>query len=506
VGGALPITVLSTSLTGCSREPSGALPQPDPTVATPPPLPDEFQYLGLLEAARLIETRALSPVTLTEAMLSRIKTVDARLNSYVTVTAERAHAAALRAEREVSDGRYRGPLHGIPVAVKDLCYTKGVPTMGGMAAYRNFVPEFDATVVKRLEDAGAILLGKLNLTEGAMAGYHPEFEIPVNPWNERLWAGASSSGSGVATAAGLCFGSLGSDTGGSIRFPSMANGIVGLKPTYGRVSRHGVLPLGESLDHVGPMTRRVADAAVMLQAIAGHDENDPTSLREMVPDMLDGIDGGIEGMRLAYDPGFAAETTDTGLIAAIEEALLVMRSLGAEVLEIRMPADIDALLEAWFAICAREAYQAHKDVFAARPEDFGPYFRHFVETGSAVTEEQYAAASRYRVDFNSRFNAVLDACDAVICPAGGAPIEATKQMQYGNDETLAPLFAAVQMQLTIPADFAGTPSLTLPCGKSDAGPPYAMQVMGRRLSEPSLCRIGQAFESATEWHNLHPAA
>ena len=237
-----------------------------------------LHFLSLRDVARLIEMGELSPVELTRAMLDRIDAVDGRLKSYATVMAEQAMTAARTAEREIQGGVYRGVLHGVPVAVKDLCYTKGVRTMGGMAVRAEFVPDHDATVVSRLAGAGVVLLGKLNLTEGALGSYHPDFDRPINPWGERLWAGVSSSGSGVATAAGLCFGSLGTDTGGSIRFPSMANGIVGLKPTYGRVSRYGILPLSESFDHVGPMARRVADAAVMFEAIAGVDPNDPTSL------------------------------------------------------------------------------------------------------------------------------------------------------------------------------------------------------------------------------------
>ncbi|MCH8195905.1 MAG: amidase, partial [Chloroflexi bacterium] len=243
-------------------------------------------YLTIGELARLIESKAISPVEVTAQQLARIETLDGRLKSYATVMADRAMAAAKAAEGEIAQGRYRGPLHGTPVAVKDLCYTRGVRTMGGSRAFADHVPTFDATVVARLQTAGAILLGKLNLTEGAMAGYHPDFDIPVNPWRSDVSSGVSSSGSGVAVAAGLCFGALGSDTGGSIRFPSAACGVVGLKPTWGRVSRYGVLPLAESLDHVGPMARSVADVAIVLQAIAGLDPNDPTSLPDPAPNIL----------------------------------------------------------------------------------------------------------------------------------------------------------------------------------------------------------------------------
>ena len=225
-------------------------------------------------------------------------------------------AAARAAESEIASGRYRGSLHGVPIAVKDLCFTAGVATMGGAQVLRDLVPDFDSTVVRKLNDAGAIILGKLNLTEGAMAGYNPAFDIPVNPWGADRWAGASSSGSGVATAAGLCYGSLGSDTGGSIRFPAAACGTVGIKPTWGRVSRYGVLALAESLDHVGPMTRSAADAGIMLQALAGHDPKDPTSLHARVPAMLSGLGKGVEGIRIGVDERYISDDVDAEMAEA----------------------------------------------------------------------------------------------------------------------------------------------------------------------------------------------
>ena len=286
-----------------------------------PPQSETPHYESLLSLAARIEARQVSPVAITRHLLERIERLEPSLHAYATVMAATALESAKRAEAEIAAGSYRGPLHGVPVAVKDLCYTKGVPTMGGMAIYRDFVPDFDATVVKRLDQAGAILLGKLNLTEGAMVGYHPDFEVPRSPWDPDLWPGASSSGSGVATAAGLCFGSLGTDTGGSIRYPSQTAGIVGLKPTYGRVSRHGVLPLAPSMDHVGPMTRRVADAAAMLQVIGGPDPNDPTTLDVPVPDLFTTLDAGVKGLRIGYDATFSTEGVDPRLVTAIENAL-----------------------------------------------------------------------------------------------------------------------------------------------------------------------------------------
>jgi amidase len=331
---------------GCSKS---SPPAPEQAAST-----DSLHYLTLRELASRIESGDVSPVEITRRMLERITTVDAQLHSYQAVFADAALAAAREAEAEIRRGDYRGALHGVPVAVKDLFYAAGQPTTGGLSFRRDFVPDFDATAVARLRAAGAILLGKLTTTEGAMVGYHRDFEIPVNPWGENLWAGVSSSGSGVATAAGLCFGALGTDTGGSIRFPSMANGIVGLKPTYGRVSRHGVLPLAKSLDHVGPMTRSVADAAIMLQAIAGFDVNDPTSLRAPVPDLLAALDRDIDGVRVGFDRRYALDGVPPGLAAAIETAVGELENLGAEVVEVEVP-DVSAVVATWPLLCAAEA-------------------------------------------------------------------------------------------------------------------------------------------------------
>jgi amidase len=250
-------------------------------------------YMSLQQVARRIQSRELSPVDLTRLMLDRIEKVDPRLKSYATVMSDQALADARAAIQEIEAGRYRGPLHGVPIGVKDLCYTKGVRTMGGTGVLKDFVPVFDATVVSKLRSAGAVILGKLNLSEGAAAGYNPSFDVPMNPWRADRWPGMSSSGSGVSTAAGLCFAAIGTDTGGSIRMPSSANGVVGLKPTYGRVSRYGVIAMLPSLDHVGPMARSVADAAITFDAISGHDLQDPTSLNEPPSNVLGQIDQGI---------------------------------------------------------------------------------------------------------------------------------------------------------------------------------------------------------------------
>lgn len=315
---------------------------------------------------------------------------------------DQAMTAATAAERDINAGRYRVALHGVPIAVKDLCYTRGVRTMGGTRVLRDFVPDEDATVVAKLHDAGAILLGKLNLTEGAMGGYNPELEIPLNPWNRARWPGVSSSGSGVATAAGLCFAAIGTDTGGSIRFPSSANGLVGLKPTYGRVSRYGVQALSPSLDHVGPMARSVADVAVLFDAIAGHDSMDSTSLADALPSTFAQVGQDVEGLRIGFDRDYATKGIDAGAVASIDAALKVLEGLGARTVDVRMP-DLTGMLNTWFAICAHETPGEHTANYPSRAAEYGPFFRNVLAAGAAVTPRQIADAQAWRAKFTVEF-------------------------------------------------------------------------------------------------------
>jgi len=468
---------------------------------------EPLHYVSLQDIARRIASREISPTDLMRHMLDRIAKVDRTLKSYATVMSDQALADARAAEEEIKSGKYRGALHGVPIAVKDLCYTKGVRTMGGTPVLKDLIPTFDATVVTKLRRAGSVLLGKLNLTEGAMAGYNPAFDVPLNPWNRARWPGMSSSGSGVATAAGLCFGAIGTDTGGSIRFPSSANGVVGLKPTYGRVSRFGVLPLAESLDHVGPMARRVADVAIMFDAIAGHDSKDPTSLDAPPANALEDLSQGMSGLRIGIDRDYALKGIDSGQAAAIAAALEVLTGLGARIVEVRMP-DRTGLIDTWLALCTSEAVAAHAAHYPSQANEYGPYFRDVLERGARVTPNQLVAARNQRAAFAERFAAVLDSVDAMACPAGGDPAWAiTHAIQVGPMSAYNAAWSAVSPRaadFTMPMNLAGTPAICLPCGFSADGLPYSIQFAGRRLSESTLCRIAHAYEQATNWHTRHP--
>ncbi|MFN0153303.1 MAG: amidase [Gaiella sp.] len=462
-----------------------------------------LHYWSLTDVAELIAARELLSVDVTQHLLDRIAAVDERLQSYVTVMADQAIASARRADTEIRAGRYRGALHGVPVAVKDLCSTRGVRTMAGTKVLSDFVPDLDATVVARLEAAGAVVLGKLVLCEGAFGPYFPGLQVPVNPWNSSRWSGVSSSGSAVATAAGLCFGSVGTDTGGSIRYPSAANGCVGLKPTYGRVSRHGVFALAASMDHVGPMTRTVEDAAIMFEAMAGHDPKDPTSLRDPVPAVRAELNRGIVGLRVGFDRRYATENVDPDVGQAMDDALAELTRVGATVVAVDMP-DVSNVGSAWLDLCRVEALAAHAVTFPGRASEYGPGLRAALEAGRRVTPAALAAASKVRTEVAAAIESMLNTVDCLLCPsmANTARVKETDPFDAETDESWS---RQVRNDIhSQPFNFSGSPTLSVPCGFSADGLPLSAQFVGRRSSESVLCRFGYAYERATEWHTRHP--
>ena len=463
---------------------------------------DDLHYKTITEISALIRDKELSPVEVTEAQLARIESLDGRLRSYATVMAEQAMAQARVAESEITHGDWKGPLHGVPVAVKDLCFTKGVATMGGSAVFADHVPDYDATVVTRLAEAGAVLLGKLNMTEGAMGGYNPKLQYPENPWAEGHWPGTSSSGSGAATAAGLAYGALGSDTGGSIRFPAAVCGTVGLKPSWGRVSRYGVMALADSLDHVGPLTRSAFDAGVVLQAISGLDPNDPTSLPAPVPDMAQQAADGVRGLRIGWDEEYASSDMDDDYAQAVADGVRVMEQLGAEIVPVKMPERLREYMDAWPVICSSEAAAAHAETYPSRADEYGPWFRGWLENGANRTGADYARAQSIRAACNGELRLTMLGVDVLALP--GSPTaagEVTPEEMYGPIPADRDPWTS---RYTVPFDYAGIPTINLPCGLDDDGLPVSLQFAGHHLSEPLLVQVGSAFEAATEWHDLHP--
>jgi amidase len=461
---------------------------------------DTLHFLPATRIADLAARGDLSPVELTELMLQRIADVDGELRSYTTVTADLARAQARRAEDELRQGRRRSPLHGVPVAVKDLCFTAGIRTSGGMVIHESFVPDHNATVVDRLERAGTILLGKLHMTEGAMLEHHPDLWEPRNPWRADLWTGVSSSGSGVATAAGLAFATVGSDTGGSIRFPSAANGLTGVKPTWGRVSRHGIFDLAATFDHLGPLARSAADAAAMLEVLAGHDPRDPTSLTSPVPRYLAGLAGieGASGVRLAVDPAVLAEQTEPVTRRCIEDAIAVMVQLGASLRDVHVP-DPEPLLELSMPMAMAETVAHHSSTYPAQAERYGAAAKAGLEWGMHASALDIGKGIIKRQEFRGALSAILDEIDALVVPVFG-----TGTPTWGEVRALVDSDMPALIRFTWPYNAAGVPTVTLPCGFTVDGRPVGMQLVGRHESEVMLLRLAHAYQQATDWHTRRP--
>ncbi len=461
---------------------------------------DALCLKSLTEVAGLIRSSALSSRELVEAQLARIEALDPRLHAYATVVADEARRAAQRADEQQAAGKPCGPLHGVPIAVKDLYDSAGVRTAAGMPLRGDHVPSSDATVLARLRAAGAILVGKLQMTEGAFSAHHPDVVAPINPWGEQYWPGVSSSGSGVATAAGLCFGSLGSDTLGSIRFPSAANGITGLKPTWGRVSRAGVFPLAESLDHIGPMARTVADVAAMLQAIAGPDAADPTASNEPVPDYTAALNRGVAGLRIGIDRQAVATIAESSVAQVCAHAEQVLAGLGAEIVDISLP-PLQAVATDALQLCVAETAYTHRETYPSRRDAYGPVLAGLIDNGRKVDATTLIELGYRRAAFTAKIHAMFGSVDLILMPAmnRAAPTLDELARQITNlDERLA------RMAFTAPFDLSGHPCLTLPGGATEAGVPVAFQLMGAHFAEATVLAAGQAFQQATQWHLQRP--
>lgn len=444
--------------------------------------------------AHSLRERRLSPVELVEALLERIEADES--NSFITVTAELALREASRAEGEILAGRYRGPLHGVPVGLKDLIYTKGVRTTMGSAFFAEHVPDHSSTVAQKLEEAGTVLIGKTNTHEFAYGptGDRSYFGPTKNPQDPERITGGSSSGSGAAVAAGLCYGALGSDTGGSVRIPAALCGTVGMKPTFGRVSKKGVFPLSWSLDHVGPLTRTVGDNAMMLNALAGHDPSDPHSADRPAEDFTRDLETGLRGTGIGLPSSFYFEHVDEEVHALIREAAEVFSSLGAEVREVEIPNLWDTL-KAQRLILASEAYAVHEERLKNEPEKFGEEIRERLMDGERPKAYRYANARRRGMLAKDEFDRVLEGVDTILTPT--LPITATEigQREISIEGYLEDVRSALT-RFTGPTDLTGHPSLSVPCAKTAMELPVGLQLIGRHFDEATIYRFGHAYETA----------
>lgn len=457
-----------------------------------------MHYQSILDISSDLRAKKISPVELTSYMLERIDTLDSSIGSYLCVTAERALEQAQQAEREIMAGLSRGHLHGIPLAIKDIIFTSFANTTAGTRIHRDFRPTYSATVVDRLENYGAITLGKLATTEQAYAEHHPSLRTPKNPWKPGYFVGASSSGSGAATAAGMAFGTLGSDTGGSIRLPCAANGITGVKPTYGRVSRYGAFALADSLDHIGPMTRSAADAAIMLKVMAGQDVKDPTSLRNPVPDYLAECSKGIQGLRIGLPWTYATHDVDSEVIQVWKNTAKTLQLLGAELRDIEHP-DWKEAVGYWPTLCSAETAFAHRESHPARRFEYGSALSSFIEKGQSLGGSELAGAYISRLEFVGRMNALFDDVDLFLIP-----VFPTKVLQQSDWENNAGQDFSSYIRFAVPADLTGNPTITFPAGFDSNGMPVGMQLCGRNLSEPLLFQAACAFQQVTDWHIRRP--
>jgi aspartyl-tRNA(Asn)/glutamyl-tRNA(Gln) amidotransferase subunit A len=457
--------------------------------------------LTIAEAARQLASRDLSPVELTQACLARIDAVEPRVRAFVTVVAEQALSAARQAEAEIQQGNYRGPLHGIPIALKDLYDTAGIPTTSSSRQRERYVPTTDATVTTRLAEAGSILLGKTTTHEFA---YGVITAPTSNPWNLDHIPGGSSGGSGAALAAGECLGATGSDTGGSIRIPSAFCSVTGIKPTFGRVSKHGVAPLSYSLDHAGPMARTVRDCALLLQAMAGYDPRDRCSVQRDVPDYTAELDGGVTGLRFGVPADYYFAGADPEVKAAVELAIQLLAEQGAEVLEVSIPHIELASAIAW-PIVFGEASSFHQGMLRAAPELYGADVRTLLEVGEFVPATTYVKAQRARSLLARGMQETFARRQLTALLAPTLPVTAARHGQlsytYGAEE---PVISAAT-RLALPGNLTGLPALSVPCGFSSAGLPIGLQIIGRPFDEATVLRVGQAYEAATDWTTRRPA-
>lgn len=462
----------------------------------------DLHELTLVAAADKIHSGEVSSTEVTRHLLERIEERDGGLKSYATVMADVATAQAEQADTEIGGGDIKGPLHGVPFGLKDLCATKDAPTHVGSIALRDWNPGVDSTVTARLREAGSVFLGKLQMTEGAYAVHHPKIEPPVNPWHPDYWMGVSSSGSGVATAARLCFGSLGTDTGGSIRFPSHACGVTGLKPTWGRVSRAGAFALSESLDHIGPMARSAADCAAILGVIAGLDPDDPTTLPAPVPDYLGSIESGIAGMRIGLDEAYCTTGVDASVTAMIIRAADVLRERGADVVPIELP-DSEAMVTDWIDFCAADTAIAHAPYYPEHKADYGPVLAGLIDQGLELSGVGHARIQIERAKFSGALAALFEDVDAFVSPSQPYPTPTNAFMDaLGEEEGSVDRL----ISFTAPQDMAGIPAMCLPGGFDENGVPVGFQIVGPKLGEEQLLRAGHAYQQETDWHARTPPA
>ena len=458
--------------------------------------------ITIAQAAELVKTRKVSPVELVQASLDCIDRLDKKLNSFLTVCHDEVLDAARQAEQEIGRGNYRGPFHGIPYAVKDIYATNGIRTTNGSKVFTDSVPDYDCTAVQNLNSAGGLLVGKNHCLEFACGNHHSIYGEVRNPWALDHTPGGSSSGSGASVAACMVFGSMGSCTGGSIRGPASNCNIVGLKPSYGLVSRYGVFPLSWSLDHAGPMTRTVEDCALMLQAVAGYDTKDPSSASVPLQNYQAALGGSIKGMRVGVAKELNQGATEP-VSSLVQKAITVLGDLGASVEEVSLPITGDYATAAGNIITWSEEAQVHAP-WVDRLQDFTPGARQKVLVGSVITSTQYHKAQQMRRLVDEEIRAVLRQVDVLVGPVQGSP-PGPLAGSPGSSPVLGALKMASEPSFSRPYNLTGMPAVSVPCGFTSEGLPVGLQITGRLFDDATVLKVAHAYEQATEWHKMHPS-
>ena len=460
-------------------------------------------YLSLREVSDLLRARTLSPIEILEAAIARTEQLEHRIHAYITTMFESARFEAREAEREIAAGTWRGPLHGVPIALKDNFWTRGVRTTAGSKILSDFVPAEDGAVVARLRAAGAVITGKANMHEWAIGGTttNPHYGATHNPWAHDRIPGGSSGGSAAAVAAGLCYAALGTDTIASIRHPASSCGVVGLKGTFGRVSMFGIVPLSWSLDHAGPIARTVEDAALVMNAIAGYDSRDTTSAAVPAPDFTDGIRDALTGLRIGVPQTYFFERVDPEVRAAVQAAIEVLRDRGAHIVGVDFPTAPQAIV--LFPFLSRpEAASFQGEYLRTRSEDYGDV-RWNVELGEMILATDYLRAQRLRTAMRLELDRLFETIDALVTPTARAvayPIG--RPFAEVDGQPIDPFNLSVG--LTAPFTLTGSPAISVPCGFNSEGLPIGLQIVARAWNEAMVLRIGAAYERATPWHDRHP--
>lgn len=461
-----------------------------------------LHYREICEVVDLLAGGDVTAQQLTDATLDRIVAVDQRLGAYASVAADDARLRAAESDKRRKAGVTRGPLDGIPLAIKDIYDKAGWRTEAGMALRSGQVATGTATVVDRLEEAGAVIVGKVHTTEGVYTEHTPPFRAPLNPWDPNRWVGVSSSGSGVAPVAGLCYGALGSDTGGSIRMPSASNGATGLKPTWGRVSRAGVVELAATLDHVGPICRSARDAGLILGAIAGADPRDPTASLLPVPEFDTAVPTSLHGVRIGIDPEWSYRDVSTDVEKAHREAEQALRDLGAELIHTTLPDPTVAITD-WFGVCAVQTARAHRGLYPEHRDSYGPALSELIDRGIAMSGIEYDELLQRRLIFKGQMEAALAGVDTVLIPAMSFIAPPVEKMIRMDEETTAGVH-----RFTVPFTLSQLPTITFPGGftTTESGLPFpvGLQMVGGAFTERRLVDVVGAFQAATPWNKQHP--